>query len=248
MLFSGIPPVKEFTWELLGVILVHLVVSLTTLKIVSNGYGSIINAELFAMVNFWTQIKSVFRALFGYGSRHFHVTPKGAQAVAARRQKSVWPFIRPQTYLIILSVLALFWGWGRLVFDGEMILKNYPRLENVPVVSWLLHHTPAIGFGISDDYFKPVVPTVWVLLHFWLAYKVTQRAFWPADRRFTTRHVVHVPVEYDAVAAQSAAPRYGVTVDLNDTGMALVAYERLDAGDVLKFTIRGAGELVKCKG
>jgi cellulose synthase/poly-beta-1,6-N-acetylglucosamine synthase-like glycosyltransferase/tetratricopeptide (TPR) repeat protein len=217
MLFSGIPPVKEFTWELLGVTLVYLLVSLTTLKMVSNGYGSIINAELFAMVNFWTQIKSVFRALFGYGSRHFHVTPKGAQAVQQRQKKSVWPYIRPQTYLIILSVLAMFWGWSR------------------PVL------------GISDDWFKPVVPTVWVLLHFWLAYKVTQRAFWPADRRFTTRHVVHVPVEYDT-AAVTGSPRYGVTVDLNDTGMAFVAYEKFAPGDVLRFVVRGAGEVVKCKG
>jgi cellulose synthase/poly-beta-1,6-N-acetylglucosamine synthase-like glycosyltransferase/tetratricopeptide (TPR) repeat protein len=246
MLFSGIPPVKEFTWELLYVTLLYLIVSLTTLKIVSNGYGSIINAELFAMVNFWTQVKSVFRSVFGYGSRHFHVTPKGAQAVAARKQKSVWPFIRPQTYLIILSVLALFWGWGRLLFDGDLLLRKYPGLENVPVVSWLLHHT-AFGFGISDDYFKPVVPTIWVLLHFWLAYKVTQRAFWPADRRFTTRHVVHVPVEYDT-AAGAGSPRYGVTVDLNDTGMAFVAYERFNPGDVLRLTVRGAGEVVKCKG
>lgn len=217
MLFSGIPPVKEFTWELLGMILIYLIVSLTTMKIVSNGYGSIINSELFSMVNFWTQIKCVFRALLGYGSRHFHVTPKGAAAVQQQRQKSVWPYIRPQTYLIILSVLALFWGWSR------------------PVL------------GISDDLFKPVVPTVWVLLFFWLAYKVTQRAFWPADRRFTTRHVVHVPVEYDT-AAGTGSPRYGVTVDLNDTGMGFVAYERFNPGDVLRLTVRGAGEVVRCKG
>jgi cellulose synthase/poly-beta-1,6-N-acetylglucosamine synthase-like glycosyltransferase/thioredoxin-like negative regulator of GroEL len=247
MLFSGIPPVKEFTWELLEFTLVYLLVSLTTLKIVSNGYGSIINSELFAMVNFWTQIKSVFRAVFGLGSRHFHVTPKGAAAVEQRKQKSVWPFIRPQTYLIILSVLALFWGWGRLVFDGNMLLQNYPVLEKVPLLPWLLHHSPSVGFGISDDYFKPVVPTIWVLLHFWLAYKVTQRAFWPADRRLTTRHVVHVPIEYDTAAA-TGSPRYGVTVDLNDTGMAFVAYERFSPGDVLRLVVRGAGEVVKCKG
>jgi cellulose synthase/poly-beta-1,6-N-acetylglucosamine synthase-like glycosyltransferase/tetratricopeptide (TPR) repeat protein len=247
MLFSGIPPVKEFTWELLIYTLVYLVVSLTTLKIVSNGYGSIINSELFAMVNFWTQIKSVFRALFGMGSRHFHVTPKGAAAVEQRKQKSVWPYIRPQTYLIILSVLALFWGWGRLVFDGAMLLQNYPALEKWPVLPWLLRHSPSVGFGISDDYFKPVVPTIWVLLHFWLAYKVTQRAFWPADRRLTTRHVVHVPIEYDTATA-TGSPRYGVTVDLNDTGMAFVAYERFSPGDVLRLVVRGAGEVVKCKG
>lgn len=217
MLFSGIPPVKEFTPELIGVTLIYLIVSLTTMKIVSNGYGSIINSELFSMVNFWTQIKSTFRAIFGYGSRTFNVTPKGQAALALRKKKGVWPYIRPQTYLIILSVLALFWGWSR----------------------------PALG--ISDDLFKPVVPSIWVLIHFWLAYKVTQRAFWPADRRVQTRHTVNVPVEY-STASGTGAPRYGVTVDLNDTGMALVAYERFNQGDVLRLIIRGAGEVIKCKG
>src|SRR5262249_45201470 len=139
-----------------------------------------------------------------FGARHFHVTPKGAAATRDRRQRSVWPYIRPQTYLIILSVLALFWGWGRLLFDGDMILARYPRLADMPVISWILKHSPQIGFGISDDYFKPVVPTIWVLIHFWLAYKVTQRAFWPADRRVATRHLPPVPVPYDTVAAPAA--------------------------------------------
>ena len=217
MLFSGIPPVREFTPELIVITLVYLIVSLTTMKIVSNGFTSIINAELFSMVNFWTQIKCTFRAALGYGARQFNVTPKGAAAAEMRRRRGIWPFIRPQTYLIILSVLALFWGWSR------------------PVL------------GISDDWFKPVVPTVWVLLFFWLAYKVTQRAFWPADRRNITRHTVHIPVEYDT-AAGAGVPRYGVTVDLNETGMALVAYERFNSGDVLRLVIRGAGEVIKCKG
>jgi cellulose synthase/poly-beta-1,6-N-acetylglucosamine synthase-like glycosyltransferase/thioredoxin-like negative regulator of GroEL len=247
MLFSGIPPVKEFTPELIGVTIIYLIVSLTAMKLVSNGYGSIINTELFSMVNFWTQIKSTFRAILGYGSRQFNVTPKGAAAAEARRKRGVWPFIRPQTYLIILSVLALFWGWGKLTTDPTVLFRKYPVLKDIPVLSSILEALPRIGFGVSDDYFKPVVPTVWVLINFWLAYKVTQRAFWPADRRTTTRHQVHVPVEYDT-AAGAGVPRYGVTVDLNDTGMAFVAYERFSPGDVLRFTIRGAGEVIKCKG
>lgn len=217
MLFSGIPPVREFTPELIGITLIYLIVSLTTMKIVSNGYTSIINTELFAMANFWTQIKCVLRAMLGYGARQFNVTPKGSAVAELRKKKGIWPYIRPQTYLIILSVLALFWGWSR------------------PVL------------GISDDWFKPVVPTIWVLLFFWLAYKVTQRAFWPADRRNITRHTVHVPVEYDT-AAGAGVPRYGVTVDLNEGGAALVAYERFNPGDILRLTIRGAGEVIKCKG
>lgn len=252
MLFSGIPPVKEFTRDLLIVTVTYLIISLATMKYVSNGFGSIINSELFSMVNFWTQIKSMFRAFLGYGSRQFVVTAKGAAAVKARQQKSVWPYIRPQTYLIILSVLALFWGWGRLLFDGDLILSKNPGIGSIPYIGdalvWLLSHTPKIGFGVSDDYFKPVVPTFWVLIHFWLAYKVTQRAFWPADKRFTARHVVHVPIEYEAAAGSTSAPRYGVTVDLNDTGMAFVGYDRFNTGDVLRFTVRGAGEVVKCKG
>ena len=199
MLFSGIPPVREFTPELIIITLVYLIVSLTTMKIVSNGYTSIINAELFSMVNFWTQVKCTFRAMLGYGTRQFNVTPKGAAVAEMRRRRGIWPFIRPQTYLIILSVLALFWGWSR------------------PVL------------GISDDWFKPVVPTVWVLLFFWLAYKVTQRAFWPADRRNITRHTVHIPVEYDT-AAGAGVPRYGVTVDLNETGMAARRLRTLQRG------------------
>jgi cellulose synthase/poly-beta-1,6-N-acetylglucosamine synthase-like glycosyltransferase/predicted Zn-dependent protease len=217
MLFSGIPPVKFFSWELIGITLIYLIVSLTTMKIVSNGFTSIINSELFSMVNFWTQCKCVVRAIVGYGARQFNVTPKGTAVAAMRKKRGIWPFIRPQTYLIILSVLALFWGWSR------------------PVL------------GISDDWFKPVVPTIWVLLFFWLAYKVTQRAFWPADRRNITRHTVHVPVEYDT-AEGTGNPRYGVTVDLNETGMALVAYERFNPQDILRITIRGASEVIKCKG
>ena len=43
------------------------------------------------------------------------------------------------------------------------------------------------------------------------------------------------------------AVHYGVTVDLNDSGMALVAYEELPLNSVLRFTIRGAGEVVKLR-
>ena len=61
------------------------------------------------------------------------------------------------------------------------------------------------------------------------------------------RSLPNGPVEYDTAVA-SGNPRYGVTVDLNDTGMGFVAYERFHPGDVLRFVVRGAGEVVKCKG
>jgi cellulose synthase/poly-beta-1,6-N-acetylglucosamine synthase-like glycosyltransferase/tetratricopeptide (TPR) repeat protein len=211
MLFTGIPPVSDFTWELGAVTLIYLFISLFSLKVVGNGYGSIVNSELFSMVNFWTQCKATFHALFLRRSARFIVTSK-----RGRQAKHIWPFIRPQTYLIILSVLALFWGWGRLFL------------------------------GISDDWFKPVIPTVWVLIHISLAYMAIRRAFWPVNRRFSIRHEVNLPVEYESAGADG--PRYGITADLNETGMAFISYEPLEVGSPMRITIRGAGEVVRCKG
>jgi len=266
MLFTGVPPVGQFSWNLIVVTLTYLFFSLYTMKIVSNGYGSIVNSELFSMVNFWTQCKATFRAIFRRRNQRFIVTRKrGPQS------KSIWPFVRPQTYLILLSVLAIFWAWLRLSLDLNPIRAVIRLIDNVANINVLgvvnfgfLHRIAAninawvegtflnapliVGFGISDDYFKPVVPTIWALIFFWLAYKVTQRAFWPADRRFTTRHLVHLPVEYESTTGSGQTTRYGVTVDVNDTGMAFIAYEELPLHSVIRFTIRGAGETVKLRG
>jgi cellulose synthase/poly-beta-1,6-N-acetylglucosamine synthase-like glycosyltransferase/tetratricopeptide (TPR) repeat protein len=259
MLFTGVPPVREFSWELIVVTVTYLFFSLYTMKVISNGYGSIINSELFSMVNFWTQAKATFRALFWRRRQKFVVTRKGTGRATG---KSVWPFVRPQTYLIILSVMAMFWGWLRLSLDlnpFRAVVRLFSRMPwdpsravgnalNKLIDGTALNHPLVVGFGISDDYFKPVVPTIWCLIFFWLAYKVTQRAFWPADRRFAVRHQVHLPVEYEVAAEGGAVLHYGVTVDLNDSGMAFVAYEHLPLNAVLRFTIRGGGETVKCKG
>ena len=259
MLFSGVPPVKEFSWDLIVVTLTYLFFSLYAMKVVSNGYGSIINSELFSMVNFWTQTKATFRAIFRRKRQRFVVTQKGPGKGVA---KSVWPFVRPQTYLIILSVLAICWGWLRLSLDLNPIrafvrmmhrfnLNFSNGLANAIeglIDGTILNHPLVIGFGISDDYFKPVVPTIWCLIFFWLAYKVTQRAFWPADRRFTIRHQVHLPIEYEIITAKGTAIHYGVTVDLNDSGMSIAIYDDLPMHAVLRFTVRGAGETVKLRG
>ena len=123
MLFSGVPPVCEFTWTLIVVIVTYLFLSLYAMKVVSNGYGSIVNSELFSMVNFWTQCKATFRAMFRRRRQRFVVTRKrGPQS------KSVWPFVRPQTYLIILSVLAMVWGWLRLSLDPTRFGADRSRL------------------------------------------------------------------------------------------------------------------------
>ena len=55
---------------------------------------------------------------------------------------------------------------------------------------------------------------------------------------------MHVPIEYDTAEA-TGNPRYGVTADLNETGMALIAYERFNPQEILRLTIRGAGEVIR---
>lgn len=257
MLFTGVPPVREFSWDLIVITIGYLFFSLYAMKVVSNGYGSLVNSELFSMANFWTQIKATFRAIFRRRRQRFVVTSKrGPQS------RTVWPYVRPQTYLILLSVLAIFWGWLRLSLDLNpiravaRILTRVGWEWSVSAGNWInravegtiLNYPLVVGFNISDDYFKPVVPTIWCLIFFWLAYKVTQRAFWPANRRFTTRHQVHLPIEYEVATPQGTAIHYGVTVDLNDTGMSFIAYEELPLNAIVRFTIRGAGEVVKCKG
>jgi len=257
MLFTGVPPVREFNWTLIVVSVIYLFFSLYAMKVVSNGYGSIINSELFSMVNFWTQTKATFRAIFRRRRQRFVVTSKrGPQT------KSVWPYVRPQTYLILLSVLAIVWGWLRLSLDVNPIRAFVRVMHKINIdqtnalanavenfcTGTFANKPLMVGFGISDDYFKPVVPTIWCLIFFWLAYKVTQRAFWPANRRFTTRHQVHLPVEYEVVTPSGVATHFGVTVDLNDSGMAFVAYEDLPLNSLLRFTVHGAGETIKLRG
>src|SRR5262249_32488799 len=87
-------------------------------------------------------------------------------------------------------------------------------------------------------------------------------ALWPEDRRFSTRHVVHLPIayEYQGIAdekttqhpidfSQQAATRgLGVTVDLNEMGVGFVAYERLPTRAMLRLRLWGRGESVDVLG
>jgi cellulose synthase/poly-beta-1,6-N-acetylglucosamine synthase-like glycosyltransferase/predicted Zn-dependent protease len=149
-----------------------------------------------------------------------------------RQAKSIWPYVRPQIVLMGLSVVALAWGWGRL------------------------------AFGISDDFFKPIIPSFWITFHMALAFLVLRRALWPEDRRFSTRHIVQLPIAYESmslsgeetVVGSLGAPvtadseGIGVTVDLNEMGVGFIAYERLRAQEMLRLTLWGRGESVSVLG
>ncbi len=217
MLYTGVPPVREFNWTLAILMIAYMLCAILGVNYASNGYGSVWYSELFTMASFWTQVRATMRAMFWRKFQKFIVTKK-----RGRQAKSIWPFVRPQLVLIVISILALVWAWAR------------------------------VGMGISDDPFKPVLATFWVSFHMLLAYLVVRRALWPDDRRYSTRHVVHLPIAYEcatAVPAVADARRgVGVTMDLNDQGVAFVAYERLPEGGLLRLSITGAGETIEVTG
>jgi cellulose synthase/poly-beta-1,6-N-acetylglucosamine synthase-like glycosyltransferase/tetratricopeptide (TPR) repeat protein len=213
MMFTGVPPVNEFTWPLALFTIYYLMASIYGVRVASNGYGSFFNGELFCMINFWTQIRGTMRALFWRKFQKFVVTAK-----RGRQAKSIWPYVRPQVMLMGVSVLALVWGWSRL------------------------------ALRLSDDYFRPIIPSFWILFHLSLAAIVLRRALWPEDRRFSTRHVVHLPVAYTQVNenGQDKLNGLGVTADLNEMGLGLIAYNQLPVNDKLRVTLWGRGEQVEC--
>jgi tetratricopeptide (TPR) repeat protein/cellulose synthase/poly-beta-1,6-N-acetylglucosamine synthase-like glycosyltransferase len=215
MLYTGVPPVREFTWTLAILMSFYMLCSIFGVKYISNGYGSVWYSELFTMASFWTQVRGTMRAIFWRKFQQFIVTKK-----RGRQAKSIWPFVRPQLILIFISVLALVWAWSRVIL------------------------------GISDDVFKPVLASFWALFHMLLAYLVVRRALWPDDRRYTTRHIVHLPIAYEVAADAPSGPRrgYGVTADLNDMGVGFVAYERLPEGAPLRLTLYGGGDEIECIG
>ena len=141
MLFTGVSPVSEFSWFLFGLTIFYLFASIGGVLYASNGFGSMVYGELFCMVNFWTQIRGLMRAIFWRKFQSFVVTSK-----RGRQSNSVWPFIRPQVILVALCFASIVWGWGR------------------------------IAFGISDDYFKPILPTFWNVFHITLGIMAARRA------------------------------------------------------------------------
>jgi cellulose synthase/poly-beta-1,6-N-acetylglucosamine synthase-like glycosyltransferase len=210
MMLSGVSPVREFTWTLFTITVVYMAASIFGVQYMSNGYGSVVYGELFAMVNFWTQIRGTMRAIFWRKFQQFVVTSK-----RGRQSKSIWPFIRPHVVLFFLSFLALSWGWGRILY------------------------------GISDDYFKPIIPSCWIVFHMVLIAMTVRRAMWPEDGRFSFRHAVNVVVRYEAADGTSGV---GVTIDLNELGLGMVSFQRIPAGTPLQLKIDGGGEVVECSG
>jgi cellulose synthase/poly-beta-1,6-N-acetylglucosamine synthase-like glycosyltransferase len=214
MMFTGVPPVAEFNWVLVSLMLIYLFGSYVGVKVASQGYVSVLQSELSAMLSFWVQVRATMRAMFLRRFQRFIVTSKrGPQT------KKVWPYIRPQIALAVVSVLALVWGWAR------------------------------VATGVSDDIYKPIMPTIWIVIHLWIIALVLKRALRQRDGRFAYRHLVPLPVCYAArVEDQEQVQGLGMTANLSETGVALIAFQNLPAGATIQMKIRGGTEVVTCAG
>ena len=61
-----------------------------------------------------------------------------------------------------------------------------------------------------------VLATFWACFHALLAYLVVRRAFWPDDRRYSTRHTVYLPAQCEWEGDDGPHRHLGMTFDLND--------------------------------
>jgi cellulose synthase/poly-beta-1,6-N-acetylglucosamine synthase-like glycosyltransferase/tetratricopeptide (TPR) repeat protein len=131
-----------------------------------------------------------------------------------RQSKSVLPYLWPHAAFFFASVLALMWGWYRPLS------------------------------GVSDDFYKPILASVWAVFHICVALVILRRGLWPAERRFEYRHFVSLPASL--TDSECGDEQYAVTVDLNVTGVGLLSYKPLAIGSQFLVTIRGGGTAVRC--
>ncbi len=107
MLFTGIAPVREFTWTMGAIFAAYMLSIVYTMRAVTDGRASMGNVEFFSMASFWTQTRSLWRAVFGRKKSKFVVTAK-----RGRQKASMMPLVGPQLVLIAVSGVALVWGWA----------------------------------------------------------------------------------------------------------------------------------------
>ncbi|MGL4462947.1 MAG: glycosyltransferase, partial [Planctomycetia bacterium] len=213
VLFTSVSPVSEFNWTLGILTVIYLITTLSTVSFVSNGWGSMFDSELFAMSNFHTSMRGLYRATFLRQFQKFVVTSK-----RGRQSNSIVPLIRPHCILMGVTVLALAWAGFRLLS------------------------------GVTNDWVEPLVAGFWALLHFFLAAMVVRRAFTMDNRRFNYRHNINLAASYNFGHADvNHVEGYGYTADLNDMGMALVAYRPFEEGAEGVVQVMAPGETVLCR-
>ncbi|EAQ80016.1 tetratricopeptide repeat-containing glycosyltransferase [Blastopirellula marina] len=114
MLFSGVSPVGHFNATLLLITLAYLIVTWTTVKLISNGYGRLWDMEVQAMTNFWIQCCCVARAMLNRGRGKFVVTSK-----RGRQNTKVTMLIAPHIALITLGMAAIAWAGAKIYLGAS---------------------------------------------------------------------------------------------------------------------------------
>jgi len=214
-LFTGVAPVVQLSWTILSLTALYLLLTWSAVWVASKGRFSFWNSELFDMMSFWTKTRGALQALFQGTAGKFVVTSK-----RGRQSKSVWPLVRPHLLLVLVTVLALTWGWGRYVQ------------------------------GLSEDWRKLALATLWATFYLSLAFKVIRRALVPDDSRYNYRHPVNLGLTYEIESGkyQTSTPRLGLTVDISDNGLGILTYEPLEPTAILMIELHGAGETLHCRG
>ena len=171
-----------------------------------------------------------FREIGLFGMANFWTQTKAAwRAMFGRgRQKfvvtskrggdaeSVLPFIMPQLVLAGVGILAITWGW-----TSQMVFRE------------------------TVDYLGLGVATGLVLIQIHLAQQYLRRAMRPASIRYSYRHLVNLPTRFKFESESGEIVEgYGTTVDLNEYGAGIVAYDSLPTGVCGKVTVLANGSSV----
>jgi cellulose synthase/poly-beta-1,6-N-acetylglucosamine synthase-like glycosyltransferase/tetratricopeptide (TPR) repeat protein len=214
-LYTGVAPVVQLSWPVLTLTALYLLVTWTAVWVASRGRFSFWNSELFDMMSFWTKSRGALQALLQGTGGKFVVTSK-----RGRQTKSVWPLVRPHMVLVVVTLLALLWGWAQF------------------------------AMGLSDDWRKLSLATLWATFYLSLAFVVIRRALAPDDCRYDYRHPVNLGLTYEIESDKlpSSTPRLGLTVDVSESGLGVLTYEPLQPNTVLRIELDGAGESLHCHG
>jgi cellulose synthase/poly-beta-1,6-N-acetylglucosamine synthase-like glycosyltransferase/tetratricopeptide (TPR) repeat protein len=214
MLLSGVAPVAEITTTLVAIFLTYLATMMLTLRVIYRGYTNYDLIEFFNMANFWTQIRSTWRAFLTKRKAKFVVTHK-----RGGRQGSLLPHVLPQIILLAALWCSLVFGWVRhLLFDPQLDL---------------------IGLGIASFL---------ILHHSRYAVAYLRCAMAPASKRSIYRHHLNLPVRYEFKNNEGKSfTGIGVTTDLSDSGLGIVAYSSLPTNVRGTVEVMVNGDRIKCE-
>ncbi|MCR9115905.1 MAG: glycosyltransferase [bacterium] len=102
-----------------------------------------------------------------------------------------------------------------------------------------------IVLGVSEDYFGLAVGSVLIGIQSIMAFQVIRKALRPADKRFSWRHPTSdIHVNYQTPDATGQA----VSLDINETGLGVVAFEPILKGASLDLTLSSDAVRLQCRG